>query len=86
MSVLILTQCQNLQEATGLKKTAPDAWSVQLLKGLEIPPGFQDMPSDHPVPEKISTSSKDRAKEEKKFSSDKAEQSLMEHVQPFLKK
>ncbi|WP_165780729.1 DUF3035 domain-containing protein [Holospora curviuscula] len=88
LSVLILTQCQSVQKATGIKKVAPDAWSVQPLRELEIPPGFQDMPSDHPISKKIlpSTPQNPGEKKEKNCSSNDAEQSLLEHVQPFLKK
>ncbi|ETZ07695.1 hypothetical protein P618_200104 [Holospora obtusa F1] len=84
LAAIILTQCQNLKEVTGIKKTAPDAWSVQLLKGLEIPPGFQDVPSDHPVTENAIPLSAHTDK--RKNSPDQAEQSLLENVQPFLKK
>ena len=88
LSVFVLTQCQTVQEATGLKKVAPDAWSVQPMQTLEIPPGFQDMPSDRPLSQKILSSKhqKPGERKEKNCPSDHAEQSLLEHVQPFLKK
>ena len=87
-SVLVLTQCQTVQEVTGMKKVAPDAWSVEPMHNLEIPPGFHDMPSDRPLSQKILSSKyqESRERKQKNCPSDQAEQSLLEHVQPFLKK
>lgn len=85
LALMILTQCQNVQEATGLKKSAPDAFSVQPLRGLEIPPGFQDTPSDQNTTAH-SSKNPNVSVEKDTLISDRAEQSLLEYVQPFSQK
>lgn len=82
-AVITLSACKGAQEATGWHKTAPDAASVQPLRALEIPPGFQNTPSDRLEPTKPQcVVPKPSAPTSTPCESDRAEQSLLEHVQP----
>ena len=83
-AIITLSACKEAQEATGWHRTAPDAASIQPLRALEIPPGFQNTPSDRPEPTKpqYTVAKPKRAPIPTPRESDQAEQSLLEHVQP----
>jgi hypothetical protein len=82
-AVITLSACKGAQEAAGWHRTAPDAASIQPLRALEIPPGFEDTPSDRPEPTKTqSAARKPSAPAATPRESDRAEESLLEHVQP----
>ena len=83
LTAFMFTGCKSAQEATGWHRTAPDAASVQPLRALEIPPGFQNMPSDQPSSVQPScVSPKSQVPPAKAPELDQAEQSLLQHVQP----